>query len=155
MSFEVPPSDSPKLSLLHPTPEEKQATWKLNGQSWRGVMTIPTYLQREAYLEDQAFTRDGGITFWILVDASFPPNARPILSSCETLRKKAIIALGDGHINDITSHGIASVFCDPQYRKRGYAQRMIKELGKKLDRWQQKDGERTSFTVLYSDIGKV
>ena len=155
MSSKFPPSDSPNLSLLHPTPEEKQATWKLNGQAWRGAMDISTYLRREAHLEDQAFTRDGGITFWILVDTTFPPNTRPILSSCESLRKKAIITQGDGQLRDITSHGIGSVFCDPQYRGRGYAQRMIKELGKRLDKWQQKDGERASFTVLYSDIGKV
>ena len=32
---------------------------------------------------------------------------------------------------------------------------MIEELRKKLDTWQQDDGKRASFKVLYSDIGKV
>ena len=152
---ELPAADSPDLVLLHPTAQEKQATWMLNGQAWRGSMDISTYLRREAHLEDQNFTRDGGITFWILVDATLAPNARTILSSCESLRKKAVMARGHGKIAEITSHGIASVFCNPVYRRRGYAQRMITELGKKLDSWQQKDGVRASFTVLYSDIGKV
>ena len=53
------------------------------------------------------------------------------------------------------SHGIGSVFCNPEYRGRGYAQRMMAELGKKLDTWNQGQGTKTYFTVLYSDIGKV
>lgn len=151
----LPPSDSSDLALVHPTYEEKQATWRLNGEAWRGPMDITAYLRREAHLENQAFTRDGGIAFWILVETTLPPNARPILSSCESLRKKAIIAQKNHRVKDIVSYGVGSVFCNPEYRGRGYAQRMIKELGKKLDTWQEKDGERASFTVLYSDIGKV
>lgn len=118
-------------------------------------MDLTTYIRRETHLENQAFTKDGGITFWILVDTTLAPNKRPILASCESLRKQALIAKGDGQVKDIISHGIGSVFCNPDHRGRGYAQRMINELGKKLDNWQQKEGERASFTVLYSDIGKV
>lgn len=118
-------------------------------------MDLPTYVRRETHLESQAFTKDGGITFWILVDTTIAPNERPILASCESLRKQALIAKGDGQVEDVISHGIGSVFCNPEYRGRGYAQRMINELGKKLDNWQQEEGKRASFTVLYSDIGKV
>ena len=152
---DLPLSNSPTLALLHPTPEEKLATWNLNGQSWRGRLSLPAYLRREAHLENQEFTRDGGITFWILVDVTAQPNARPILGSCETLRKRALIASEDGQVEEIISHGIGSVFCNPDFRRRGYAQRMIEELGNKLDTWQQTEGKRASFTVLYSDIGKV
>ena len=151
---EFPPSESPHLALLHPTQEEKVETWKLNGASWRGAMPISIYLRREAHLEDQPFTKDGGITFWILVDSTLPPNERPILGSCESFRKQALVAR-DGRVEDSVSHGIGSVFCNPEYRRRGYAQRMIAELGKKLDTWNQGEGTKTDFTVLYSDIGKV
>ena len=58
-------------------------------------------------------------------------------------------------MEDVVSHGIGSVFCNPDYRRRGFAQRMIEELGKKLDTWNQEDRKKTDFTVLYSDIGKV
>ena len=150
----LPPSDSPNLALLHPTQQEKVETWKLNGSSWRGTMPLSIYLRREAHLENQAFTKDGGITFWILVDSTLPPNERPILGSCESLQKRALVAR-DGKVADVVSHGIGSVFCNPEYRRRGYAQRMMEELGKKLDTWKQEDGRRTDFTVLYSDIGKV
>ena len=154
ISPQLPPSASQNLVVVQPTQKEKQAVWTLNGQSWRGSIDIPTYLRREEYLENQNLTRDGGITFWILVDVNLLPNARPILSSCESIRKKAIVASGNNEITDTTSHGIASVYCNPEYRGRGYAQRMINEVGKKLDDWQQ-EGKRTSFTILYSDIGKV
>lgn len=153
-AYELPPSGSPNLALRHPTQEEKVETWKLNGTSWRGPMSLSTYLRRETHLENQAFTKDGGITFWILVDSTLPPNQRPILASCESFRKRALVARA-GKLEDVLSHGIGSVFCDPDYRGRGYAQRMIKELGKKLDTWNQEDGKKTIFTVLYSDIGKV
>lgn len=151
--YELPPSDSPNLALLHPTKEEKVETWKLNGASWRGPMSLPTYLRREIHLENQAFTKDGGITFWILVDSTLAPNERPILGSCESFRKRALVARA-GKLEEAVSHGIGSVFCNPDYRRRGYAQRMIEELGKKLDTWDQADGKKTDFTVLYSDIGK-
>ena len=154
-NVEHAPSDSSRLALLHPTPEEKQAIWRLNGQAWKGSMDIPTYIRRELHLEVQAFTRHGGVTFWILVDTALPPNARPILASCESFRKKAMTARDACGISDIISHGIGSVFCNPEYRGRGYAQRMIQELGRKLDFWQQASGDRATFTVLFSDIGKV
>ena len=150
----LPPCDSINLALLHPTPEEKVETWKLNGASWRGSMSLPIYLRRETHLENQAFTKDGRLTFWILVDSTLPPNERPILGSCESFRKRALVARS-GKVEDVVSHGIGSVFCNPEYRRRGYAQRMIEELGKMLDTWNQEAGKKTDFTVLYSDIGKV
>ena len=154
VTHNLPPSDSPNLALLHPTQEEKIETWKINGASWRGAMPLSTYLRREMHLEDQAATRDGGMTFWILVDSTFPPNERPIFGSCESVQKRALVARA-GKVEDVVSHGIMSVFCNPEFRGRGYAQRMMKELGKKLDTWNQEDGKTTDFTVLYSDIGKV
>ena len=153
-AYELPASHSPNLALLHPTPEEKIKTWQLNGASWRGTMPIATYLRRENHLENQAFTGHGGITFWILVDSTLPPNERPILGSCESFRKRALVARF-GKLQEVVSHGIGSVFCDPKYRGRGYAQRMMEELGKKLETWNQEEGTMTDFTVLYSDIGKV
>ena len=58
-------------------------------------------------------------------------------------------------MEEVVSHGIGSVFCRPEFRGKGYARRMMVELGGMLDKWQQKEGERAHFTVLYSDIGKV
>ena len=151
----LPPSDSPKLHLVHPTEDEKTATWTANGQVWRGQLSLPAYLRREVHLANQSFTKDGGITFWILVDTSSTANPRTVLASCETLRKRALIAKKGQKVQEVISHGIGSVFCDPEYRGKGYARRMLVELGKMLDTWQQQDGNKVDFTVLFSDIGKV
>lgn len=155
---DLPRSTSPTLLLTHPTPAENDENLKLNGTSWRGALSLPAYLRREAHLAKQAFTRDGGLTAWILVDSSVPHDPRTprrILSSCETLRKRGLVATSEGKVEEVVCHGVGSVFCAEQFRGRGYAGRMMKELGRELERWQQKAGVKSSFTVLYSDIGKV
>ena len=158
-SFSLPPADSPTLSLVRPTLIEKRHIDSTNGQAWKGRLSLPSYIRREEFLSSQALTRGGGITVWILVDTAEPALAeshpRRILASCESIRKRAFIKLHGGEVREVISHGIASVFCDSVYRRRGYARRMLVELGKKLDTWQQREGQRTTFTVLYSDIGKV
>ena len=154
----LPLADSPNICLVQATEEEKIQCWEINGSSWRGALSLPTYLRREEHLANQAFTRDGGITYWILTDtiASISPSSpRTILASCESLRKKALLARKDRSVEEITIHGIGSVFCRPEFRGKGYGVRMMKELGDTLERWQQRDGCQTVFTVLYSDIGKV
>lgn len=154
----LPSSNSATLTLTHPTHAEKVAIWKLNGASWSGALSLPSYLRREEHLANQAFTRDGGLTFWILVDGSSPHSPdipRKILGSCETLRKRALMATKEGNVEEVVCQGVGSVFCAPELRGRGYAGRMMGELGKELERWQQKEGTKCVFTVLYSDIGKV
>lgn len=153
----LPSCASPTLALVNPTEEEKLQCWKINGTSWRGALSLPAYLRREEHLANQAFTRDGAITYWILVDTAAPTpvsSPRVTLASCESLRKKALLGTKGGTVEEVVSHGIGSVFCRPEFRGRGYALRMMKELGEKLEGWQQREGSRTSFTALYSDIGK-
>ncbi|MCJ1290132.1 hypothetical protein MMC34_001668 [Xylographa carneopallida] len=185
----LPFSTSPTLHLTHPTPAEKEATWRLNGAAWRGRLSLEAYLRREHHLAAQPLTQNGGITYWILVDSTEPtpspdPNGKPaiqftqcplvatpptnpssvftapptrtMLASCETLRKRALIAhrASAPAVTDITAHGIGSVFCAPALRKRGYAGRMMTELNRMLTTHQQADGQASLFNVLYSDIGK-
>ncbi|MCJ1435202.1 hypothetical protein MMC27_004574 [Xylographa pallens] len=181
----LPLSTSPTLHLTHPTPAEKEATWRLNGTAWRGALSLEAYLRREHHLASQPLTQNGGITYWILVDsaettasadlkselASSPPqrsttqltpspstapHPRTILASCETLRKRALVAhrASAPTVTDITAHGIGSVFCAPALRKRGYAGRMMAELSRALAAHQQAGGQTSLFNVLYSDIGK-
>lgn len=151
----LPPATSPTLYLTHPTPEEKIGLWILNGINWRGALPLSTYLRREPYLASQPLTVNGGLTYWILVDSASTVTPRPILASCETLHKKALVAHRGGPVEDVISHGVGSVFCREEYRGRGYARRMMEELGKELEHWQQEDGKKAKFTVLWSDIGKV
>jgi hypothetical protein len=158
---ELPRGDSPTLRLVHPTEDEKLMQFNLNGSEWRGALSLPAYLRREETLSQQDLTRDGGISYWILIDTALDGNpldpassTRLPLASCETYRKKALI-WQDGELHESVCHGIGSVFCASHLRKRGYAQRMMQELSKVLRTHQMEGGKDSLFSVLYSDIGKV
>jgi GNAT superfamily N-acetyltransferase len=150
-----PASDSEDLVLVPATDAEYVQTWHLNAGEWRGPLSLEQYLRRERTLQTIDLTKDGKITAWILTANRLPPNAdgtRPILASCETLLKHAYLAK-DGKIQEILAHGIGSVYCRPEYRGSGYAGRMMVELGKAMETWQQPNGTKGTFSVLYSDIG--
>lgn len=148
----LPDKKSPTLALLHPTEKEKLAIWTKNGASWRGALSLEAYLRREKHLANQEFTKDGGITYWILVDTA--SEDRVILSSCESYRKKAFVTQ-NGNIEEVVTHGVGSVFCPPECRGRGYAGVMMRKLGEELKTWQAPAGKGCAFSILYSDIGKV
>lgn len=152
--MDLPDSKSPSLYLTHPTREEMVETWKLNSVNWGTSLSQPDYLEREAHLMNVPVAKNGGITHWILVDRNLPPNQRPLLASCETLRKPVLVSR-NGIVSEEITHGIGSVFSPPMFRGKGYASRMLKELGPALETWQvtEKLGN-CSFSVLYSDIGK-
>ncbi|KAL8692597.1 MAG: hypothetical protein Q9218_002413 [Villophora microphyllina] len=156
-TMDLPRSSLPTLKLVQASEAEMIESSTMNAISWRGPLSIDAYLRREAHLRETDLNRDGGITYWVLVDTAASPSkksVRRILSSCETLRKRALIAPPDGRVRDVTCHGIGSVYCHPAYRGRGYAKRMLAELAKNLDTWQQKEGDSADFSVLWSDIGK-
>lgn len=91
---------------------------------------------------------------WILVDKNFPPDQRRLLASCETFRKRALIGGPLGDVRETIAHGIASVYVSPEYRGRGYASRMLRELDRALPTWQTREsGSDCIASVLYSDIG--
>ncbi|CAL5873348.1 uncharacterized protein PFLUO_LOCUS7619 [Penicillium psychrofluorescens] len=150
----LPPGDSPDLILVPATPEERIASLKLNSVAWAGPLDLKTYIAREDHLFSQRLTRDG-LTCWILVDRTQPEGQRTILSSCESYRKKALLA-HDGQVEDVATHGIGSVYCRPEFRGKGYAKRMLEELSRHLDTWkmEKEPRKRALFTILFSDIGK-
>lgn len=149
--FNLPDSKDPNVRLTTSTPEEAYEQQRLNSEEWKGALELEAYLRREDLLIRQRLTREGGLTSWALVHED--DSGRTILASCETIRKKAIVA-SDSQIKDVVSHGVCSVFCPPGYRGKGYAARMITELGEKLETWQTEHSE-SLFSVLWSDIGKV
>ena len=151
----LPDSNSPTIQLVQATDQELDTCAELNGASWSGPLSLEAYLRREKHLSSQALTVNGGATVWILVDTADSNQPRRILSACESLRKRALVARPGEGIEEIISHGIGSVYCREEYRGHGYARRMMDELGKKLEFWQQEAGNRAMFNVLFSDIGKV
>lgn len=149
----LPDSQLPDLQLSHPTPTECLEIWELTSLAWRDALTLPLYLKESDFLTSVPLAKDGGMTLWILVDKKLPPDQRTILCSCETFRKRAFIST-NGVVTEKIIHGVASVFCNPSYRRRGYAARMMKELVKLLPTWQTEKIECIG-SVLYSDIGKT
>lgn len=136
---------------------EYEQTWRLNAEEWRGFLSEPSYLDRELFLAEADICKEGGATAWILTTKpgqlpAADDGSRPILASCETNRKNAYVA-ENGKLEKIVSHGIGSVYTRSEYRGNGYAAKMISELGKKLDNFQQVKSKKGRFSVLYSDIG--
>lgn len=165
----LPSAEHPDLVLTESTKAELQHVWGLHHPMWGPALKHEDYLAREEFLMTVPLARNGGVTHWILTDRNAPPDNRPIYASCESLRKRALASrLGpDGPVvQEGIAHGIASVFTNPQYRGKGYASRMMKELGPKLAEWdegrkdpkknqnQENGVTRSLFSVLYSDIGK-
>ncbi|ROV91686.1 hypothetical protein VMCG_09235 [Cytospora schulzeri] len=168
----MPPADHPDLVLAESTKSELQHVWSLHHPMWGPALRLEDYLAREEFLMTVPLAKNGGVTHWILTDRNAPPDHRPIYASCESLRKRALASRpgpdGPALLQDGIAHGIASVFTNPEYRGKGYASRMMKELGPRLAEWSEgrkepKEGgpgggseevTRSLFSVLYSDIGK-
>lgn len=151
-AYDLPAGDCPTLALVEPTEEEKVLQWTKNAPAWRGALSVDAYIRREYFLSSQDLTKDGAQTWWVLVDTA--AKKRVPLAGCESFRKKAIVAR-DGQIKDVITHGIGSVFSPPEHRGKGYAGRMMQEIGKRLRTWQTSEKTDCLFSILYSDIGKV
>lgn len=150
---DLPDSNSPDLELAHPTPTECVNIWTNSSIAWRDALDLPTYLLESQFLTTIPLAREGGMTVWVLVDKKLPPDRRPILCSSESFRKRAFVSDAGGKVQEGIVHGVASVFCQPEYRRRGYAARHMEELARVLRVWQSDKGVVVG-SVLYSDIGK-
>ncbi|KAF7196639.1 Lysine acetyltransferase [Pseudocercospora fuligena] len=149
----LPDRLSPNLRLAQATEEEWLAQQLVNSDEWKGVLSLESYLKREKHLFSQDLTRDGGITGWVLIWEPDANGQRTVLCGCETINKRAFAAR-QGKVEEVISHGVASVYCPAQYRGKGYAGRMMAELGDRINSWQTDNGKPALFSVLFSDIGK-
>lgn len=151
----LPPYDDDSLILGPANEAEYEQTSRINADEWKGFLDLETYLDRETYLNNSSQTGNGGMIPWVLTSSKLPGHedgSRTILAACETSRKLAYVAK-DGQLERVISHGIGSVYCRQEYRGRKYAEVMMRELGKRLETWQQPKSGKGKFSVLYSDIG--
>ncbi|KAI4208517.1 MAG: hypothetical protein LQ346_000027 [Caloplaca aetnensis] len=151
---ELPDSDSCELQLAQATPQECAQIWSSTSVSWKDALTVPVYLQEQLLLSDVPLARNGGMTIWILVEKNLPPDHRRIFCSCESFLKHSLMTDTNCKVENVIIHGIASVFCPLEYRRRGYAARHMKELARALCKWHSHRA-RVVGSVLYSDIGKA
>lgn len=149
----LPDSRSPDLYLTHPTTREFESIYGLSFLAWGDALTLPQYLEESALMTTVPLAKNGGMSIWLLTDKSLPQDQRPIICSCETFRKRTFVMNACGDFSETIVHGVASVFCNPEYRRRGYAARLMRELAVKLPAWQV-ESKTCIGSVLYSDIGK-
>lgn len=150
--------DTGTLALVHPTESELATAWTLSHSSWGAALDMERYHRRERFLTTVPLAREGGISHWMLTTTATPTATdaggseaaagaagtdRPVLASCESLRKRVLVASTTSSdaesgvvVREALTHGIASVYTDPRLRGRGYAGRMLLELGKRLRTWQ-------------------
>ncbi|KAF2111586.1 hypothetical protein BDV96DRAFT_499435 [Lophiotrema nucula] len=148
-------SHSRDLVLRHPTPDECVNIWTETSEPWGDALPLSVYLRESEFLTTIPLAKDENMTTWILVNKDAPADHRPLFCSCETYRKAALTSNSHGEVTEKVVHGIASVFCSPQYRRQGYASRMMKELTNILPTWRLPSGTQCVGTILYSDIGKL
>ncbi|KAI0142719.1 hypothetical protein GGR57DRAFT_485921 [Xylariaceae sp. FL1272] len=152
----LPDSESPNLHLDHPTEDECVKIWTNTFSSWGDCLELKDYLEESQFLTTIPLAADGGMSSWILVDKNLAPNERPILCSCESFFKRSLTSSSEGNVEEVIIHGIASVFCPKEFRRRGYAARHMKEVARALRTWQTcNHGAKVAASVLYSDIGKA
>jgi GNAT superfamily N-acetyltransferase len=146
----LPPASSPNLCLTHPDPSELDSLWASTAPEWKGGLTTSQYIEESMYLAslDSRHNYPGlWHTDWILVDKTLPIGERKILSSCETFTKNVLIRRAGEDVGEDRIFGIASVFTAPEFRRQGYARRMLIDLA-------EKHGNYCAGTILFSDIGK-
>ncbi|ETS83204.1 hypothetical protein PFICI_05080 [Pestalotiopsis fici W106-1] len=155
---EFPDANSPELRLVVPTEEEKRQTWIQNHAEWGGALGLQDYLEREPYVASIPLSENGGLRYWILTTATGAPGSRPVLSSCETLRKRVLVTdPKTGTLREGIAYGLGSVYTSPHYRGKRYASRMLQELIPKLEKgFETIDGKHVKpiASALWSDIGK-
>ncbi|CAJ2502044.1 Uu.00g048970.m01.CDS01 [Anthostomella pinea] len=146
----LPPATDPSLVLTQPTEAEKRQIWTLNHGEWGGALTLQEYHDREPYLATIPLAARGGMAHWILTtttetEEKEAAESRPVLASCESLRKRVLYVpaagssggeeVRDGDVREGVGYGVASVYTYPERRGRQYAGRMLSELGPALRTW--------------------
>ncbi|KAI4160298.1 MAG: hypothetical protein LQ342_005890 [Letrouitia transgressa] len=149
----LPDSQSYSLVLVNPTNEELEIIYKLSFAEWGDALTLPQYLEEAHFLAQVPLAKNGGMASWILTTTDWLPNHRPILASCETFRKRAFVSNKEGQMSENVVYGIASVFVNPDYRRRGYGARLMNELANILPKMHRAPLPSVA-SILYSDIGK-
>lgn len=127
----------------------RKLTWRLNSEVFATPLEMDAYVEREAHLSQQALTKDGRCTYFVLAHKH---DGTHIVASCESIKKTVFIAGRNTGVNDgfveATGYAIASIYTNPKYRRLGMAAFMLRRLQKQMD-------EESECSALYSDIGKM
>ncbi|EHA46378.1 hypothetical protein MGG_02658 [Pyricularia oryzae 70-15] len=157
MDLGIPmPTASLDVVFAEATPEQAIIFRKLNSDSWSKPLTLAQYMEAGELLSHTELARNGSIKFWVLHKKSDPLE---VVAGCETVRKTVFIreprlpgttdAEKPVSIEETTAFGVASVFTNPNYRRLGMANFLLRKLQEVMDK------QSAACSVLYSDIGKL
>ncbi|KAF4510014.1 hypothetical protein G6O67_001942 [Ophiocordyceps sinensis] len=130
--------------LVYQRATSKQITkhFENNSQMWAAPLSTRDYMDLQKHLSETEASK-GETAYWVLFDREAPET---IISSCTTYRRDAMVNAGHG-MRPVKAAVIADVFTLPDYRRRGMATKLLREVQQMLDNLDQ----RVEFSVLYSD----
>ncbi|GAV47968.1 hypothetical protein ZYGR_0I02640 [Zygosaccharomyces rouxii] len=151
-------------------PKEIRATHAQNSATWKGPLTLESYVERERILGEASIARKNQLTE---VREEFPELAPmlgiryfalkdgdTIVSSCETLNRLGYF-ISPGESRNIEHNlmiCVGGVFTPKEYRGKGYASCMVEKLMEYYDAIRDNPNaprgvKQLSFT-LYSEVGE-
>ncbi|OMJ27730.1 hypothetical protein AYI69_g2830 [Smittium culicis] len=133
------------------TKEQKEKTFSNTYKNWgASLMEQEIYMDRERLAAVQDLTKEK-LTHWLYgPKLAFEKNPKMLdfYASIETIARKMFIKrCGSSKVQEIDVFSITKVFCCEEYRSKGHATRMLKDLYEIL----KNKGEASD---LYSDIGR-
>jgi hypothetical protein len=162
VSFVLPGSNSPTIALGTATEKERLSNLAISMSEWTGPLSDEVYMDRVKYISSLKTVGNEGFRPWILYDTAetlSEDGQLTVLANCETYRRNAIISYcvnGSWKLEKVFCYGIGSVFCRKEFRMRGYARRMVKELNRILSGENHVLGsDKCTFSFLFSDVGTV
>jgi GNAT superfamily N-acetyltransferase len=130
------------MQLRKATDEQKRQRDPLAWAEWGARLSRDQFLERERRLRAHPWAKES-MTTWL-----WTGEGDSALASCETFRMTSLLQTAEGHIEEGSTHGVASVLVEPTLRGRGHASAMMGALLKEL---QKLPGSHAS--LLYSDVG--
>ena len=122
------------MQLVQADPEASRERSRATHEAWGGQLPVDTYVALETRLRGQPWAEEA-MRVWLLC-----ADGGEVLASCESYRMPSRIGPEPGH-----SYGIASVYTEPEKRRKGHAAALLAALGARLARTGQ-------AMVLYSDV---
>lgn len=154
---DLPGSSSNSVILATPSDDERIRSWTAFHADFGTGSTLAQYIDRQrAYTQTIPLAINGAVAPWILTtnNSESESEPRPLLSACETIRKRALYRdPSTGAVKDVSAHALSVVFTPIEARRRGYAGRMTSLVSEMLAQQHKTKPEAAQFSYLYSAIG--
>lgn len=161
---------------IYDDPETRRYTHLNNGETWKGILSLEDYVEREKVLGESEISQKNtfdetkklypnsyqwlGLKYFKLTDETLPATDKfsKIASSCETLNRVGYCVHpgSNGNIEPCLVVCIGGVYTPPKNRGKGYAKAMIEGLNKFYeDLRNQKDAPpmiKNLVINLYSEV---